>query len=277
MSKKNKAQKQRSVIFSGDHSFCMGDMPFYGAGPIENIPEGLQRAFRAATDGKRFSAAEVDFSSISAADISYDRFLDDMSIMSSFVEDNPKQFETLLSNLHNIEKTNALLQESGLKKHIRSGDLITGAAMVSRLASALLETRERREQEVPLFVNMKEYLHVEEEQGMCLAAQETVYLTEDVGGVNGLLVTPDMLASFPPCPNITARDFSILLEKVKQFPCEIEEMIQNFQNPHKIRELAASIGMTEADFISAGGGIGCGGLALVVIVTVVVIICIVFC
>ena len=182
-----------------------------------------------------------------------------------------------MSNLHNIEKTNALLQESGLKKHIRSGDLITGAAMVSRLASALLETRETRKQEIPLFVNMKEYLHVEEEEGMCLAAQETVYLTEEVGRVNGFLVTPDMLASFPPCPKITARDFEILLEKIKKYPCEIEEMIQNFQNPCKIRELATSIGMTEADFIKAGGGIGCGGLVVVVVVTLVVIVCIVFC
>lgn len=77
---------------------------------------------------------------------------------------------------------------------------------------------------------MKEYFYVEEELGMCLAAQETVYLTEEVGVVNGFLVTLDMLTSFPLCPNITVRDFSILLEKIKQFPCEIEEIIQNFQN-----------------------------------------------
>ena len=277
MSKKKKTVKEPSFIFNTERVFRIDETPMYGAGPTENVSEGLRRAFRAATDGKRFAAAEVDFSSISAADISVERLLNDMQIMSNFAEENPSQFESLLANLHNIQKTNELLQDTGLKKLIRGGDLITGAAMLARLVSSLLGTLHKTETEVPLFVNMTEYFPVKEIQGMCSAAQESIYIKEEVGIASGLLITPDMLSVFPPCPMVTAKDFSILVDKIKQFPCEIEEMLQNFQNPAKIRELAARIGMTEEDFIKLGGGIGCGGLVLIVIVVSVICVCIVFC
>ncbi|HSG90315.1 MAG TPA: hypothetical protein VLA56_13965 [Pseudomonadales bacterium] len=273
MDVRHQFDKQGSVFFPGDLAFGSADVPMIGAAPTENVPEGLRRAFRAASDGRRMYAASVDFSTISAADMDLDRWLHDMQLMSDFATQQAKPFRRLLKRLHDFRATDALLGETGLKHCVRSGDLVTGAAGMARLVSSILEPREHREHEVPLFVGDDDYAPIRPEEGMCSAARETIHLTR----TRKLLVTPDLLAIYRPSARITAADFALVVDRLTRHRRAFEEIVLNFQNPARIREIAARIGMSEADVIAAGGGLGCGALVVIVVVVVVVCVCYVFC